>query len=78
MRRDKALGIVKDTISSLQGHLDRDSITEDKTYDELGLDEVDRAEIALYIEDEHRYEIPEEVMDKSLKDLVDYLEAKYE
>ncbi|MFY9198596.1 MAG: acyl carrier protein [Acutalibacteraceae bacterium] len=74
--------VLEKVISIMADHLnmDEDDITEELTFEELGADEMDIAEIVLALESEFEIEIlDEEVMKlNEVNDLVDIIETAIE
>ncbi|MGI6267514.1 MAG: acyl carrier protein [Acutalibacteraceae bacterium] len=74
--------VLEKVISIMADHLnmDEDDITEELTFEELGADEMDVAEIVLALESEFEIEIlDEEVMKlNEVNDLVDIIETAIE
>ncbi len=68
------------TIMADHLNLDEDDITEEITFDELGADEMDIAELVLALEDEFEIEILDEEVTKlnGVSDLVDLIETAIE
>lgn len=64
----------------LADHLDIDEseITEETTLDELGVDSLDAVEVVMELEDEFGIEIQSDEIGSSVKDFVDYIDAKIE
>ena len=63
----------------LAAHLeiDLDTITDDSTFEDLGIDSLDAVEILMEMEDEFGIEIqPGSVTLNTVKDLVDYIDSK--
>ncbi len=68
-----------DTLATLcQTHLgkDKDTITPDTTFDELGADSLDMAELIMEVESKFDVEIPDEELEKfrNIKDVIDFIE----
>ncbi len=66
---------VKDLLAE---HLDIDvsEITEDTTFEDLGVDSLDTVEIMMEMEDEFGIEIKPAEVGKSVKELVAYIDSK--
>ncbi len=64
----------------LAEHLDIDEaeISEDTTFEDLGVDSLDTVEIMMEMEDEFGIEIKPAEVGKSVKELVDYIDSKIE
>jgi len=62
----------------LADHLEMDvaEITEDATFESLGVDSLDTVEIMMEMEDEFGIEIKPAEVGKSVKELVAYIDAK--
>ena len=62
----------------LAEHLEMDAreITEETTFDDLGVDSLDAVEIMMEMEDEFGIEIKPAEAGRSVKELVAYIEAK--
>ncbi|MBQ4630733.1 MAG: acyl carrier protein [Clostridia bacterium] len=62
----------------LAEHLDIDTaeITEETTFEDLGVDSLDTVEIMMEMEDEFGIEIKPAEVGKSVKELVAYIDAK--
>lgn len=56
--------------------LPKDDVTPTKTWDDLGVDSLDRVELAMASEEEFEIEIPDDVLEtiESVKDLIAFLE----
>ena len=65
-------------IRLLAEHLEMEEseITEATTFEDLGIDSLDTVEIMMEMEDEFGIEIKPAEVGKSVKELVDYIEAK--
>lgn len=65
------------TIIAAQFSVDEDQLNEDTTFEELGADELDIAELALAIESEFEIELDEEDVDRmtDISDLVKIIKA---
>ena len=65
-------------IQVLADHLEMDAseITEETTFEDLGVDSLDSVEIMMEMEDEFNIEIKPAEAGKSVKDLVAYIDAK--
>ncbi len=57
-------------------YLGKDTITPDTTFDELGADSLDIAELIMEVESRFDVEIPDEQLSKfrNIKDLIDFIE----
>ena len=62
----------------LADHLEMDlsEITEDSTFEDLGIDSLDAVEIMMEMEDEFGIEIKPAEVGKSVKELVEYIDGK--
>ena len=62
----------------LADHLEMDAseITEETTFEDLGVDSLDTVEIMMEMEDEFEIEIKPAEVGKSVSDLVKYIDAK--
>lgn len=62
----------------LAEHLDMDAneITEETTFEDLGIDSLDTVEIMMEMEDEFGIEIKPKEAGKSVKELVAYIDSK--
>ncbi len=62
----------------LAAHLeiDLDTITDDSTFEDLGIDSLDAVEILMEMEDEFGIEIQAAEMGHSVKELVEYIDKK--
>lgn len=62
----------------LADHLEMDlsEITEDSTFEDLGIDSLDAVEIMMEMEDEFGIEIKPAEAGKSVKDLSEYIDGK--
>ena len=62
----------------LAEHLEMDAseITEETTFDDLGVDSLDAVEIMMEMEDEFGVEIKPAEAGRSVKELVNYIESK--
>lgn len=62
----------------LAEHLEMDAseITEETTFDDLGVDSLDAVEIMMEMEDEFGIEIKPAEAGKSVKELVNYIDSK--
>lgn len=62
----------------LADHLEMDvsEITEDSTFEDLGIDSLDAVEIMMEMEDEFGIEIKPAEVGKSVKELIDYIDNK--
>lgn len=58
--------------------MDTDEITEDTTFESLGIDSLDTVEIMMEMEDEFGIEIKPQEAGKSVKELVKYIDEKKE
>ena len=69
---------VERVIKVLAEHLEMDEseITEETTFEDLGVDSLDSVEIMMEMEDEFGIEIKPAEAGKSVKDLVAYIDAK--
>lgn len=69
---------VERVIQVLADHLEMDTseITEETTFEDLGVDSLDSVEIMMEMEDEFGVEIKPAEAGKSVKDLVAYIDAK--
>lgn len=68
---DKVISLISE-----QFHLEETQITEETSFDELGADEMDLAEIVLAAESEFEIELDEELdLGSCVSDLVDLVEA---
>ena len=69
---------VEKVIQVLADHLEMDAseITEETTFEDLGVDSLDSVEIMMEMEDEFGVEIKPAEAGKSVKDLVAYIDAK--
>ena len=69
---------VERVIKVLADHLEMDAgeITEETTFEDLGVDSLDSVEIMMEMEDEFGIEIKPAEAGKSVKDLVEYINAK--
>lgn len=56
--------------------IDTDEITEDTTFEDLGVDSLDTVEIMMEMEDEFDIEIKPAEVGKSVKELVAYIDSK--
>ena len=56
--------------------IDTDEITEDTTFEDLGVDSLDTVEIMMEMEDEFGIEIKPAEAGKSVKELVAYIDSK--
>ncbi|MBQ4527844.1 MAG: acyl carrier protein [Clostridia bacterium] len=56
--------------------IDTDEITEETTFEDLGVDSLDTVEIMMEMEDEFGIEIKPAEVGKSVKELVAYIDAK--
>lgn len=65
-------------INLIAEHLDMDEseITEDSTFEDLGIDSLDAVEIMMETEDEFGIEITPADAGKSVKELVEYIDSK--
>lgn len=65
-------------IELLAEHLDMDAseLTEDTTFESLGVDSLDTVEIMMEMEDEFGIEIKPQEAGKSVKELVAYIDSK--
>ncbi len=65
-------------IELLAEHLDMDAseLTEDTTFESLGVDSLDTVEIMMEMEDEFGVEIKPQEAGKSVKELVAYIDSK--
>ena len=53
-----------------------DSVTEDSTFEDLGIDSLDAVEILMEMEDEFGIEIQAAEMGHSVKELIEYIDKK--
>ena len=69
---------VEKVIQVLADHLEMDAseITEETTFEELGVDSLDAVEIMMEMEDEFGIEIKPAEAGKSVKELVEYIDAR--
>ena len=69
---------VERVIKVLAEHLEMDTseITEETTFEDLGVDSLDSVEIMMEMEDEFGVEIKPAEAGKSVKDLVAYIDSK--
>lgn len=58
--------------------MDESEITMETTFEDLGVDSLDTVEIMMEMEDEFGIEIKPAEVGKSVKELVDYIDAKAE
>lgn len=65
-------------IISLQLSIDKDDVKLESSFDDLGMDSVDRVEIIMKLEEEFNIEIKDEDADafSKVKDIVDYIEKQ--
>lgn len=69
---------IEKVIKLIAEHLDMDEseITEDSTFEDLGIDSLDAVEIMMETEDEFGIEITPADAGKSVKELVEYIDSK--
>lgn len=71
--RDKVISIIAHGLQ-----VKEEDVTDDKSLEDLGADELDKIEFIMALEEEFKIEISEEDSDKfvTIKDVVIYIEAK--